>query len=95
MRKPRELKQDAWYELRTAANNRENPFQHRVVVDLFSLVFRDAAALFDFDIRGLVLDKAWLSFDIKPANGYQLPEMMQWMMDISPLSRPSRSALTL
>jgi hypothetical protein len=37
-------------------------------------------------MRGLVLDKAWLSFYIKPADGYQLPKIMQWLKQTS--SRP-------
>jgi hypothetical protein len=55
-------------------------------------VLIEAAKHFDFEMRGLVLSEAWLSLYIKPADGYQLPEIMQWMMDISPLNRLSRSA---
>jgi hypothetical protein len=46
---------------------------------IFCRVLIKAAALFDFEMRGLVLDKAWLSFYIKPADGYQLPKIMQWL----------------
>jgi hypothetical protein len=39
----------------------------------------DTAARFDFEIRGLCLKDAWLVFYIKPANGFQLPRIMQWL----------------
>jgi hypothetical protein len=42
-------------------------------------VLIEAKKRFDFELRGLVLSEAWLSFYIKPADGYQLPEIMQWM----------------
>jgi hypothetical protein len=39
----------------------------------------DTAARFDFEIRGLCLKDAWLVFNIKPADGFQLPRIMQWL----------------
>jgi hypothetical protein len=42
-------------------------------------VLLDAKKRFDFEMRGLVLDEAWLSFYIKSADGDQLPEIMQWI----------------
>jgi hypothetical protein len=36
-------------------------------------------ARFNFEIRGLYLKDAWLVFYIKPANGLQLPRIMQWL----------------
>jgi hypothetical protein len=59
---------------------------------IFCRVLLDAKKRFDIETRRLVLSGAWLSFYIKPADGYRLPEIMQWMMNISPLSRPYWSA---
>jgi hypothetical protein len=61
---------------------------------IFCRVLLDAKERFDFEMRGLVLKGALLSFYIKPADGLQLPEIMQWMMNISSLSRRSRSGST-
>jgi hypothetical protein len=46
---------------------------------IFCRVLIEAKKHFDFEMRGLVLDKAWLSFYIKPAEGLDLPEIMQWL----------------
>jgi REP element-mobilizing transposase RayT len=79
MRTLRELRQGAWYEIRTSVNNRKPLFQSRKVLRLFARVLDDTAARFDFEIRGLCLKDAWLVFYIKPANGFQLPRIMQWL----------------
>jgi hypothetical protein len=83
-----------WYGVGTALNIGEPLFKQDWTAVIFCRVLIEAKKRFDFELRGLVLDKAWLSFYIKPADGYQLPEIMQWMMDISPLSKRSRSAST-
>jgi hypothetical protein len=36
-----------------------------------------------FEMRGLVLSVARLSFYIKPADGFKLPKITRWMMNIS------------
>jgi hypothetical protein len=46
---------------------------------IFCRVLLDAKERFDFEMRGLVLKGAWLSFYIKPADGYQLPEITRRM----------------
>jgi hypothetical protein len=46
---------------------------------LFYGVLNDAKGRFKFEMRGLVFDEEWLSFYIKPANGFQLPKIMQWV----------------
>jgi hypothetical protein len=79
MRKKRCLTQDAWYEVRTAVNNREPLFRRRQAVAVFCRVFGEAHGRFDFDLRGFRLDEEWLSFYIKPADGFQLPAIMQWV----------------
>jgi hypothetical protein len=80
MRKPRILAQGAWYEVRTAINNREKLFleQRRAKAVLFR-VLRETEKIFTFEMRGISLGAVWLSFYIKPENGFQLPEIMQWL----------------
>jgi REP element-mobilizing transposase RayT len=79
MRKLRLLKQDAWYEVRTAINNREPLFCRQEAVKVFCRVFGEARERFDFELRGFRLDGEWLSFYIKPAEGLRLPAIMQWV----------------
>jgi hypothetical protein len=52
--------QDAWYEVRTAANNRE---------PLFCRVFDEARKRFAFELRGFRLEEEWLSFYPPPPPG--------------------------
>jgi hypothetical protein len=72
--------QDAWYEVRTAVNNREKlfPEQRRAKAVLFRVLF-EAEDLFTFQMRGLALEGARLSFFIKPEDGFRLPAIMQWI----------------
>jgi REP element-mobilizing transposase RayT len=79
MRLKRLLVQDAWYEVRTAINNREPLFSRRQAVAIFCRVFGEARKRFACEIRGLRLDEEWLSFYIKPTDGLQLPAIMQWL----------------
>jgi hypothetical protein len=46
---------------------------------LFYHILNDAKRRFKFEMRGLVFDEEWLSFYIKPENGFQLPRIMQWV----------------
>jgi hypothetical protein len=48
-------------------------------LELFVRVMDDVSKRFDFEIRGLLLKDAWLVFYIKPADGFQLPRIMQWL----------------
>jgi REP element-mobilizing transposase RayT len=79
MRTLRELKQGAWYEIRTAVNNRKPLFQSRKALRLFAKVLDDVSKRFDFEIRGLLLKDESLVFYIKPADGFKLPRIMQWL----------------
>jgi hypothetical protein len=79
MRKHRLLVQDAWYEIRTAGNNREPLFRWRQTIVIFCRVFGEARGRFAFELRGLRLEEEWLSFYIRPENGLQLPAIMQWV----------------
>jgi hypothetical protein len=75
----RKLKQDTWYEIRTAINVGEPVFQLWWAVALFYRVLLDTKKQFKFEIRGLTFDDAWLTFYIKLENGLQLPKFMQWL----------------
>ncbi|MDR2403646.1 MAG: transposase [Spirochaetaceae bacterium] len=73
------LAQGVWYEVRTAVNNREMLFRLRQAAAIFFRVFRETRELFAFEICGFALEDEWLSFYIRPADGFQLPQIMQWM----------------
>jgi REP element-mobilizing transposase RayT len=79
MRSLRKLKQGVWYEIRTRVNNREPLFRRYTALALFAWVFRETKSRFDFAIQGLRLEDDWLTFYIKPADGLELPAIMQWL----------------
>jgi REP element-mobilizing transposase RayT len=79
MRKPRVLAAHAWYWVTTAANRHEPIFLERNAVSLFNRVFREAGALFPVEVRRLRVEADRVSFYIRPVNGFQLPEIMQWI----------------
>jgi REP element-mobilizing transposase RayT len=73
------LKQGVWYEIRTRVNNREPLFRLYKALALFAKVFLETKGRFDFAIQGLRLEDDWLTFYIKPADGLELPAIMQWL----------------
>jgi hypothetical protein len=79
MRKKRYLTRDAWYEVRTAVNNREPLFKRRQAIAIFCRMFGEARGRFACEIRGFRLEEEWLSFYIRPTDGLQLPVIMQWV----------------
>jgi REP element-mobilizing transposase RayT len=79
MRKPRVLAAHAWYWVTTAVNRHEPIFLERNAVSLLNRVFREAGALFPVEVRHLRIEADRVSFYIKPADGFQLPEIMQWV----------------
>jgi hypothetical protein len=79
MRKQRFLAQGAWYEVRTAINNREPLFRRRQAIAIFCRVFGEARGRFAFELRGFALEEERLSFYIRPMDGLQLPAIMQWL----------------
>ncbi|MDR1095742.1 MAG: transposase [Spirochaetaceae bacterium] len=79
MRKPRVLAAHAWYLVTTAVNRHEPIFLERNAVSLFNRVFREAGALFPVEARRLRIEADRVTFYIKPVNGLQLPEIMQWI----------------
>jgi hypothetical protein len=70
---------DVWYKVRTAVNVGEPVFRLWWAVTLFYHVLNEAKGRFKFEMRGLIFDEEWLSFYIKPENGFQLPRSMQWL----------------
>jgi REP element-mobilizing transposase RayT len=73
------LAQGVWYEVRTAVNNREMLFRLGQAAAIFLRVLRETRELFAFEIRGLALEGEWVSFYIRPEDGFRLPQIMQWM----------------
>jgi REP element-mobilizing transposase RayT len=66
--------------VRTAVNNREPIFQDKWRAGALLLrVLREVKKMFPFEMRGFALEGARLSFYIKPADGFQLPAIMQWL----------------
>jgi REP element-mobilizing transposase RayT len=79
MRKPRILEALAWYWVITAINRHEPLFLDRTAVDLFNRVLREAGERFAIEVRHIVIQADRVSFYIKPADGFQLPIVMQWI----------------
>jgi REP element-mobilizing transposase RayT len=63
----------------TAINRHEPIFLDRAAADLFNRVLREAGARFAIEVRHIVIQVDRVSFYIKPADGLQLPEIMQWI----------------
>jgi hypothetical protein len=60
--------------------NRHEPiFLDRAAVDLFNQVLREAGERFAIEVRHLVIQADRVSFCIKPADGFMLPVVMQWI----------------
>jgi hypothetical protein len=79
MRALRILAASVWYFVSTAVNNREPLFWVARERARFKRVLDEARALYEFEVRGLRFDGPTVSFCIKPADGLQLPEIMQWI----------------
>jgi hypothetical protein len=76
MRKLRVLEADAWYAVRTSIHDHEPVFEEPEMVDLFMAVLGEVKKLFVFELRNLDIAPYQVSFNIKPADGYQLPAIM-------------------
>ncbi|MDR0638362.1 MAG: transposase [Spirochaetaceae bacterium] len=79
MRKPRELAKNVWYVVGTAFNIAEPLFQLPFAVVLLYRVLREAKKRFGFEMRGLKVEGARLTFYVKPNDGLQLPKIMQFL----------------
>ena len=79
MREPRELAKNVWYWVHTTLNISEPLFQLPEAKAVLLGVLDEANKRYDFEMRGLELDGACLSFYIKPDDGLELPQIMQWI----------------
>jgi hypothetical protein len=79
MRNLRILALDACYFVRSGVNNREPLFWVAREWARFMRVLDEAHVLYAFVLYDLCFDGPWVSFCIKPADGFQLPEIMQWI----------------
>jgi hypothetical protein len=79
MRSLRILAAVACYSVSTAVNNREPLFWCSRERARFKRVLDEAHVLYAFVLYGLCFDGPAVSFYIKPADGFQLPEIMQWI----------------
>jgi REP element-mobilizing transposase RayT len=79
MRKPRILEALTWYWVITAINRHEPLFLDRAAADLFNRVLREAGKRFAIEVRHIVIHADRVSFFIKPADGFMLPVVMQWI----------------
>jgi aminoglycoside phosphotransferase (APT) family kinase protein len=75
------LGEHVWYLVSTAVNVGEPLFELLWAKVFLYRALRDAKGVFFFDLRGLMFKGALLAFYIKPADGVELPDIMQWMMN--------------
>jgi hypothetical protein len=68
-----------WYAVRTSVNNTEPLFWSQPNRDLFKQTLYEARQIFGFSLSGLRFSGPEVSFYIKPDDGLQLPEIMQWI----------------
>jgi hypothetical protein len=79
MRSLRKLSNGVWYGVRTAVNNREPLFWLPKERARLEQVLNEAREIYAFELRGLRYSGPWVMFYIRPADGLQLPEIMQWV----------------
>jgi hypothetical protein len=65
--------------VRTSVNNTEPLFSSRPNQDLFKQGLIEVRQIYGFELRGLWFSGPEVSFYIRPADGFQLPEIMQWI----------------
>jgi REP element-mobilizing transposase RayT len=70
---------DVWYKIFTAVNRHEPIFLDRDAVDLFNRTLLETEERFPCEVRHLVIQAGCVSFYIKPTDGFELPEIMQWL----------------
>jgi hypothetical protein len=73
------LAEHVWYEVRTAVNIEEPLFRLPEAKALLHRVLRETKGRYGFEMSGLRLEGAWLTFYIKPDDGLKLPLIMQWL----------------
>jgi hypothetical protein len=67
------------FEPSTAVNNREPLFWSALERARFKQVLYEARTRYAFELRGLRFSGPAVMFYIKPADGFELPEIMQWI----------------
>ncbi|MDR1247824.1 MAG: hypothetical protein LBK63_00840 [Treponema sp.] len=60
-------------------NNTEPLFWSRPNRDLFKQTLFEVRQIYGFELRGLRFSGPQVSFYIRPADGFELPEIMQWV----------------
>jgi hypothetical protein len=83
MKTNRELAEYVWYKVRTEINVGEPLFLLWWAVALLYAALRATKRRYTFEMRGLKIEGAWLSFYIRPADGFELPKIMQWLKQMS------------
>jgi hypothetical protein len=79
MRELRLLADGVCYDVHTYVNNREPLFWVSRERARFEQVLNEAREIYVFEVRGLRFCGPWVSFYIKPADGFELPVIMQWV----------------
>jgi hypothetical protein len=68
-----------WYAVRTSVNDTEPLFWSEPNRDLFKQGLYEVRQIYGFELRGLRFSGPQVSFWIKPADGFELPVIMQWV----------------
>jgi hypothetical protein len=68
-----------WYAVHTSVNNTEPLFWSEPNRDLFKQALYEVRQIYGFELSGLRFSGPQVSFYIKPGDGFQLPEIMQWV----------------
>jgi REP element-mobilizing transposase RayT len=79
MRANRVLVAKGWYWVSTDVNNREAVFRRPWAVRMLREMLHDARKIYEFEVRGLRVEADQVSFYINAADGFQLPDIMQWI----------------
>ncbi|MDR0639407.1 MAG: hypothetical protein LBG27_11005 [Spirochaetaceae bacterium] len=77
MKKKRQLDQNVWYKVGTEVNIGEPLFRLPRTKVLLHRMLREIRKRYPFEMRGLRLEEARLTFYIKPEDGFKLPLIMQ------------------
>jgi hypothetical protein len=79
MAKNRELGKDVWYKVWTEVNVGEPLFRVPEAKTILNAALWDTKKRRKFEMRGLKIEGSWVSFYIKPDDGFKLPKIMQWL----------------
>jgi REP element-mobilizing transposase RayT len=79
MRANRVFVAKGWYWVSTGVNNREAVFRSPWAMQLLREVLCEVRKIYEFEIRELRVEADRVSFFINAADGFQLPDIMQWI----------------